>query len=94
MRMKNTIALTEKGMVKPAVRKTLTDYVAKHADSVFAKAEKVEGKNTYFIPVEDANGNVVYINFDVTVSTKAPYDRAEKKRAPKAKADNSAVEVE
>ena len=94
MRMKNTVALTEKGQVKPAVRTQLADYVAKHADTIFAKAEKVDGKNAYFIPVEDADGNVIYINFDVTVSTKAPFDRAEKKRAPKAKTTPTNVEVE
>lgn len=94
MRMKNTVALNEKGNLKPAVRTQLAAYVAKHADTVFAKAEKVEGKNVYFIPVEDAEGNTVYINFDVTVSTKAPFDRAEKKRSPKAKASTDNVEVE
>ena len=42
----------------------------------------------------DANGNVVYVNFDVSVSTKAPFERAERKPRAKADKDNSAVEVE
>lgn len=89
-----SIALTEKGVVKTAVRKALADYVAKNQASVFANARKVEDKSIYYIEVEDANGNVVYINFDVTVSTKAPFERAERK--PRAKTDkgNSTVEVE
>lgn len=90
-----TVALTEKGVVKTAVRKSLGAYVEKHQADIFAKATKVEGKNVYFLEVQDAEGNTIYVNFDVTVTTKAPYDRAERKPRSKASAkDNSAVEVE
>ena len=93
MKMKS-VALTEKGIVKTAVRKSLTDYVAKHQSDIFARAKKVEGKSIYYIEVEDANGNVVYVNFVVSVATKAPFERAERKPRAKADKDNSAVEVE
>lgn len=89
-----SIALTEKGVVKTAVRKALADHVAKNQGVVFANARKVEDKSIYYIEVEDANGNVVYINFDVTVSTKAPFERAERKPRAKAEKGNSTVEVE
>ena len=92
--MKNTVALNEKGNLKPAVRVSVANHVAKHPE-LFAQATRVEGKNCYSLPVEDAAGNVFYVNFDVTVSTKPASERAERK--PKAKvvsADDNAVEVE
>lgn len=94
LRMKNTSALNEKGNLKPAVRTSVAAHVAKHPE-LFARAEKVEGKNAYTLPVEDANGNIFYINFDVTVSTKPASERAEKKSKPKAKvvSDNT-IDVE
>lgn len=81
--LKNTNALTEKGQLKPAVRATVAAFIASHPEK-FAEAEKVEGKNVYVLPVTDADGNVFYVNFDVTVSTKAGFDRAERKSKPKA----------
>ena len=94
IRMKSTHALTDKGNIKNDVRKAIAGYVAKHQDTIFAKAEKVADKNVYFVEVHDADGNIIYVNFDVTVSTKAPFDRAERK--PRAKADkgDSTIEVE
>lgn len=91
IRMKSTHALTDKGNIKNDVRKAIAGYVAKHQDTIFAKAEKVADKNVYFVEVHDADGNVIYVNFDVTVSTKAPFDRAERK--PRAKADKADNEV-
>lgn len=64
---------TEKGAVKPAVRKVVVDYVDSHRD-VFANAEK-SGKG-YSVEVVDSEGNVAYVNFDVTVSAKPIADRA------------------
>lgn len=93
LKMKNTSALNEKGNLKPAVRTSVAAHVAKHPE-LFAKAEKVEGKNAYTLPVEDAEGNVFYINFDVTVSTKPASERAEKKSKAKAPAPIDDVEVE
>lgn len=93
LRMKNTSALNEKGNLKPAVRKSVAAHVAKHPE-LFAKAEKVEGKNVYTLPVEDAEGNVFYVNFDVTVSTKPASERAEKKAKAKAPVASEDVEVE
>lgn len=92
MRIKN-VALTDKGNLKPVVRTEMAKYVAGNPD-IFANAEKVEGKNTYFIPVTDAEDNVFYINFDVTISTKSPYDRAERKSTPKAKVEAEVIEIE
>lgn len=92
MKIKN-VALTEKGNLKPVVRTEMAKYVAGNPD-IFATAEKVEGKNTYFIPVTDVEGNVFYINFDVTVTTKHPADRAERKATPKAKVEAEAIEIE
>ena len=94
LRMKNTSALNEKGNLKPAVRTSVAAHVAKHPE-LFARAEKVEGKNAYTLPVEDADGNIFYINFDVTVSTKPANERAEKKSKPKVKvvSDNT-IDVE
>ena len=92
--MKSTHALTDKGNIKNDVRKAIAGYVAKHQDTIFAKAEKVGDKSVYFVEVHDADDNVMYINFDVTISTKAPFDRAERKPRTKADKDDSAIEVE
>ena len=40
---------------------------------------------TYSVAVVDGAGNTVYVNFDVTVSTKNAADRSEKKTVKKAK---------
>lgn len=69
-------------------------FVMKDPVNAMTKAEPVDGKNTFTIPVTDVDGNTVYINFDVTVSAKNPADRAERTRKPKAKAETEAVEID
>lgn len=91
--MKNTNALNEKGNLRPAVRKAVLEYVARHPET-FASAERFEDKGVFTLAVKDAQDNVFYVNFDVTVSTKAAADRAERKPRAKTGKDISAVEVE
>lgn len=91
MRFK-TVVITEKGAVKPDARKTIMRHIEKDPNAFFAHAEKVEGKNTYTVPIPDVDGNIVYVNFDISVSAKNPADRAEKKSKPKAATSND-VEV-
>jgi len=67
----NVNALTEKGVLRPVVRKQIAEYVNKNR-GLFAKATKVADKNTYSIEVKDANGNIIYIAFDVVVTEKEP----------------------
>lgn len=93
MKMK-AVALTEKGVVRPQVRKSLVSYVAKHQDTIFAKAERVDQKAVWCLPVEDSAGNTVYINFDITITTKNPCDRAERKAKPKSSGGSSNFEIE
>lgn len=71
-------ALTEKGAIKPAVRTTVAAHVAAHPE-LFAEATKLDGKNIYVLECKDADGNSLYVNFDVTVSAKSAADRAGKK---------------
>lgn len=82
MRVKNVV-LNEKGNVKAEARKALVAYVDSNRD-VFANAVKNDN-GTYTVTVVDGAGNTVYVNFDVTVSTKNAADRAEKKATKKAK---------
>lgn len=82
MRVKNVV-LNEKGNVKAEARKALVAYVDSNRD-VFANAVKNDN-GTYSVAVVDGAGNTVYVNFDVTVSTKNAADRAEKKATRKAK---------
>lgn len=77
----NGVIVNENGNVKTEARKTIATYVANHRD-IFAKATANEN-GTYSIPVEDNAGNVVFINFTVTVGAKNAADRVEKKRAKK-----------
>ena len=80
MKMKNIVAFNENGNLKSNVRAQLYAFVAAHKDAILIKAEKVEGKNIYYLPIEDANGNIVYINFDVSVSSTHPANRRAKRR--------------
>lgn len=89
----NVQALTEKGALKPIVRKTLVNYVAENPE-VFAQAERVGEKAVFTLPVYDAEGNTVYVNFDVTVSTVAAADRAERKPKAKVKAEAEDVTID
>lgn len=82
MRMTNVI-VNEKGNVKAEARKAIVAYVDTHRN-VFADAIRNDN-GTYSVAVTDSNGNVVYINFDITVSTKNAGERAEKKSTRKAK---------
>ena len=80
--MKNVI-VNEKGNVKAGARKAIVEYVANHRE-VFAEAV-MNDNGTYTVTVVDGAGNTVYVNFDVTVSTKNAADRAEKKATKKTK---------
>ena len=82
MKMTNVI-VNEKGNVKAEARKAIVAYVDTHRN-VFAEAVKNDN-GTYSVAVVDGAGNTVYVNFDVTVSTKNAADRAEKKTVKKAK---------
>jgi chloramphenicol 3-O-phosphotransferase len=82
MRMTNVI-VNEKGNVKAEARKAIVAYVDTHRN-VFADAVKNDN-GTYSVAVVDGAGNTVYVNFDVTVSTKNAADRAEKKSTRKVK---------
>ena len=82
----NVNALTEKGVLKPVVRKQIAEYVNKNRD-LFAKATKVADKNTYSIEVKDANGNIIYIAFDVVVTEKNPANRSTKTSHKKVEAE-------
>ena len=88
-----SVALTDKGQVKPAVRKAIVDHIAANP-SAFASAVRVDGKNVFTMQVTDANGNVVFVNFDVTVSTKAAADRAPRKPKAKSAPANDPINID
>ena len=77
------VIVNEKGNVKAEARKAIVAYVDTH-HNVFADAIRNDN-GTYSVAVTDSNGNVVYINFDITVSTKNAGERAEKKSTRKVK---------
>lgn len=88
-----TSVFTEKGVVKTKARQSIMNRIEKDPSAFFAHAKKVEGMNTYTVQIPDADGRIVYVNFDVSVSAKSPMDRADRKSKPKA-ASASDVEVE
>lgn len=61
------VALTEKGAVKPAVRKAIVEKIAKNPE-LFAEATKV-GPSLYTLTATDSNGDNIYINFKISVGT-------------------------
>ena len=86
----NGNVLTEKGQVKANARKTLVDYVAKHPE-VFCESERNDN-GTYSIEVNDSEQNVIYVNFEITVSTMNAGDRAKRKSKSK-KVETEDIEV-
>ena len=88
-----TVALTEKGQVKPDVRKEVANLVATNRD-LFTSAEKVDGKMLFTLPIEDVDGNTFYVNYEVTVSNKPAAERAVRKSTPKAKVETESIEIE
>ena len=75
MKITNVI-VNEKGNIKASARKVIVEYVAGNR-LVFAEAT-LNSNGTYSLPIVDSEGNVVYVNFDVSVSTKNAADRAKK----------------
>ena len=86
MKKINGIAITEKGVLKNAVRtsikaKDTAILVDALADLGF---EFVEDKNAYVLTRVDNNETPVYTILTMTISTKHPSDLAERKSKPKA----------
>ena len=46
------------------------------------------------VEITDSEGNVFYANFDLSISIKPAYERAEKKVKPKASKEAEAIEIE
>lgn len=77
MKITNVI-VNEKGNVKASARKAIIEYVTGNR-VVFAEAT-LNSNGTYSLPIVDSEGNVVYVNFSVSVSTKNAADRAKRVR--------------
>ena len=90
----NGIALTEKGVLKTAVRNAIKSKDNAELEMVLVELgyTYVEDKNAYVLTREDNNGNAVHTVLTMTISTKHPSDLAERK--PKAKKPNESQEVE
>lgn len=95
MKKINGIALTEKGVLKNAVRTAIKEkdtavLVDALADLGF---EYVEDKNAFALTRVDENGSNVYTVLTMTISTKHPSDLAERKSKPKAFTEKD-IEIE
>ena len=75
------IALTEKGVVKTAVRNGIIEMHAPKIESM--SFERVENKNIFYKEYVDSKGNVVYATITLTVGTSNP--TIEKSKATKSK---------
>ena len=75
------IALTEKGVVKPAVRKGICETQAPKIESI--GFEKLEDKNVFYKEYVDIKGKKVYATITLTVGTTNP--TIEKPKATKNK---------
>lgn len=94
MKQIKAVAITEKGAVKPNVRKALVEQVAKNRN-IFAEALQVDDKGQFYVEVRDGEGQTFYINFEVTVSANCIANRAPKKTKAKApKAENEPISFE
>lgn len=88
----NGNVLTENGVVKTQARKVLADYVNNHRE-IFNQATKNEN-GTYSLQVTDENENIIYINFEVTVSTLNANDRAKRKSRAKKETATETYEID
>ena len=88
----NGNVLTENGVVKAQARKVLADYVNNHRE-IFNQATRNEN-GTYSLQVKDENNNVIYINFEVTVSTLCASDRAKRKSRAKKETATDTYEID
>lgn len=91
----NTVAVSEKGALKPAVRKAVLDTQTPALNEVLGDMGFVAypDQKAYALPIADASGNTIYLTLSVTVGLKAPNEKAERKaKAPKPKAEAEAIE--
>lgn len=88
-----SVAFTEKGQIRPAVRKAVIEHIAANP-AVFAEAVRVGDKGVFTVEVADSNGDIFFVNFDVTVSNKAAADRAERKPRVKAAASGESIDID
>ena len=91
MRIKGNF-LSEKGNLKPAARTAILANIASNP-AILGTAESVNAK-CYTLPVEDSEGNVAYINIDLSVSTIHPADRKEPVKKAKAPKEAEVFEIE
>lgn len=75
------IALTEKGIVKTAVRNGIVESQTLKIESI--GFERVENKNIFYKEYVDNKGNVIYATITLTVGTSNP--TIEKPKATKSK---------
>lgn len=94
MKRLNCVALTEKGAMVSSVRKAVNGMATEHANALVEKGwVHFADKNAWALPIEDTNGNVVYATLTLTIGTKAPNEKAEKKAKPRATAPAEQVEI-
>lgn len=96
MRTINTVALSDKGALKPAVRTAINSQFLPQVAEVLGELgfEYFADKKAYALPMQDTSGNIVYLTLTATVGLKSPTEKAEKKHsAPKAKAETPVVEI-
>lgn len=96
--MKNIkgIALTDKGVLKTAVRNAIKTKDMDEALTALSALgyEYVEEKNAFVQAREDIKGNLVYTVLTMTVSTKHPSELAERKPRAKKNSSPDTFEVE
>ena len=94
MKKLNCVALTEKGAMVSSVRKAVNGMATEHANALVEKGWiHFVDKNAWALPIEDTNGNVVYATLTLTIGTKAPNEKAEKKAKPRATTPAEQVEI-
>ena len=96
MRKINTVAVSDKGALKPAVRTAVNAKVLPEVAEVLADLgfEYFADKKAFALPLKDEAGNTVYFTLTSTVGLVSPADKAVKKNStPKAKAESPVVEI-
>ena len=94
MRKLNCVAVTEKGAVTNNARKALGSFATEQVNELTELGwVYYADKKAWALPVRDTNGNIIYATLTLTIGTKAPSEKAEKKSKPKTNTATEPVEI-
>ena len=96
MKKINTVAVSEKGALKPAVRNAINgDYLPQIADALEVLGFTYNAdKKSYDLAFVDTDGNNVYMTLKASVGLKASADKAERKPSTRKTTETEVITID